>query len=369
MATRLIPFPVRLTDTAGRPISGGKAFFYATGTTDLQDTYVGPADDAAPNANPVVANAAGLFGPIYLDPDLTYDVVYTDAAGDTGSPIQAVIGVGGSGGATKPYSPQAGSSYAVTAGDRGKLIKRTHSAASTTTLPAANATSIGNGYPVTIWNGSSYDNTVTISGGGTIDGVSSRIVRPGQRIEFISTGSEWTAPPAPLTTGYHVVPVSAAFLTPATTNPCGDVAQGETSSYKVNFLYREFDDATTEYGCQAIVIPSSWDGETLAYRTVWTATAGTAGETIAFGLQARVLADFEALDSPWGTASLNGDEFFGGTGFVHVTGWSDITVPNPVGGHLLLFRFYRDAASGTHNHPIRLISLDFRFGLVRGVDS
>lgn len=50
-------------------LPGSKLYFYQTGTTTPQNTY----QDAAlttPHANPVVADAAGVFAPIYLDSSL-----------------------------------------------------------------------------------------------------------------------------------------------------------------------------------------------------------------------------------------------------------------------------------------------------------
>lgn len=46
-----------------------KLYFYATGTSTPQNTYQ-DADLTVPHANPVVANGAGNFAPIYLDPSL-----------------------------------------------------------------------------------------------------------------------------------------------------------------------------------------------------------------------------------------------------------------------------------------------------------
>jgi hypothetical protein len=75
-----VALPVlRITDTNGDPISGAKAYFYATGTTTPQTTYSNAALTVA-HANPVVANSAGVFAPIFLDPSLTYRLVVKDAS-------------------------------------------------------------------------------------------------------------------------------------------------------------------------------------------------------------------------------------------------------------------------------------------------
>lgn len=60
-------------------LPGSKAYFYVTGTTALQNTY---SDSAltTPNANPVVADASGVFSTIYLDPSLVYKLTLKTSA-------------------------------------------------------------------------------------------------------------------------------------------------------------------------------------------------------------------------------------------------------------------------------------------------
>lgn len=65
-----LPKAVAVTD-AGRPYPGAKAYFYLTGTTTPADTYE-DAELTTPHANPVVANSAGVFPAIYLDPSVYY---------------------------------------------------------------------------------------------------------------------------------------------------------------------------------------------------------------------------------------------------------------------------------------------------------
>lgn len=73
----------RALDSNGDPISGAKLNFYETGTATPQNTYPTAADrDAATNANanPVVADANGYFGRIFLETDTKYRVQLTDAS-------------------------------------------------------------------------------------------------------------------------------------------------------------------------------------------------------------------------------------------------------------------------------------------------
>ncbi len=64
----------------GEPISGARLQFYLTGTTTPTPTYTSAAL-STPNANPVVANGAGQFPAIYLDPTVTYRVQLQTATG------------------------------------------------------------------------------------------------------------------------------------------------------------------------------------------------------------------------------------------------------------------------------------------------
>ena len=70
----------RATNANSLVLSGAKIYFYATGTTTLQQVY---ADNGltTPLANPVVSDAGGLFGNIYLDPSKTYRARLTDSLG------------------------------------------------------------------------------------------------------------------------------------------------------------------------------------------------------------------------------------------------------------------------------------------------
>lgn len=66
-------------DTNGAPRAGAKLYFYVSGTTTPQTTYSDSAL-AIPNANPVVADSAGLFGEIFLTSAAAYKVVLKTSA-------------------------------------------------------------------------------------------------------------------------------------------------------------------------------------------------------------------------------------------------------------------------------------------------
>ena len=76
----LFRLPARITDEAGLPYRGAKAYFYLTGTTTPLSVYRTPSMDVA-HISPLVANDDGTFPPAYLDPAMVYRIVVTDGAG------------------------------------------------------------------------------------------------------------------------------------------------------------------------------------------------------------------------------------------------------------------------------------------------
>lgn len=67
-------------DANGNPVNGAKACFYTAGTSTPATTY----SDVlltSQNTNPVVANSAGVIGPIYLTPGQSYKLILQDATG------------------------------------------------------------------------------------------------------------------------------------------------------------------------------------------------------------------------------------------------------------------------------------------------
>ena len=169
MSDRFPEFEFQALDSNGDPISGAKLNFYQTGTSTPKDTYSDSAK-TTPNANPVVADSAGRFGEIFMDTDVAYKVVFTDASDveiktrDPVSPVRA-----------NPVADidviSKSANYTVLTTDKGKWIEvDASSGAVTITLPAvADAT---NGFFVYVQKADSSANIVTVDGNGaeTING-------------------------------------------------------------------------------------------------------------------------------------------------------------------------------------------------------
>lgn len=66
-------------DSDGNPLPGAKLTTYLAGTATPQPTY-SDVGLTTPNANPVVADAGGLFGPIYYS-NVSYKLVLTESDG------------------------------------------------------------------------------------------------------------------------------------------------------------------------------------------------------------------------------------------------------------------------------------------------
>lgn len=77
----------------GRPQAGAKLHFYDSGTSTPRATYTNEAL-TTPNANPVIASSAGVWGPIWLDGE-PYKVILTDADDVTIWTADPVYGLAG----------------------------------------------------------------------------------------------------------------------------------------------------------------------------------------------------------------------------------------------------------------------------------
>lgn len=74
----LLPFVIGVTDDVGAPLTGGKLYTYAPGTTDAQSAF-SDVDCTVAHPNPIVLDALGRAS-IYLSAQ-AYKLVLTDADG------------------------------------------------------------------------------------------------------------------------------------------------------------------------------------------------------------------------------------------------------------------------------------------------
>lgn len=81
MASRFILPSQQPVQSDGVPYAGGQLFFYLTGTSTPTPTYQDQ-NLTTPNSNPVILDASGNIGNIWLNPSVVYKVVLEDSNGD-----------------------------------------------------------------------------------------------------------------------------------------------------------------------------------------------------------------------------------------------------------------------------------------------
>ena len=82
MGTRLNSPRLQVADALGRPLAGAKLYSFLAGTSTPASTFSNSAESIA-NPNPVVADAAGYFGDIFLASGQIYKFRLDDAFGNT----------------------------------------------------------------------------------------------------------------------------------------------------------------------------------------------------------------------------------------------------------------------------------------------
>src|SRR3990167_2457586 len=184
MAAKLTPPPkFQGFDSNGDPLSSGKLYTYAAGTSTAKDTYT---DDGAgtANANPVILDSRGEAD-VWIDG--AYKFVLKDSADVTIWTVDDIGTIAEAGTLSKTAN------YTVAAADSGAVIKCDASGGSfTITLPAAaNQT---DGFKVTIKKIDTPSNTVTINPNAseTIeDQLTWVLTSPYESVKIVTDTTEW----------------------------------------------------------------------------------------------------------------------------------------------------------------------------------
>jgi len=121
----------------------------------------------------------------------------------------------------------------------------------------------------------------------------------------------------------------------------------------------DFADSVQRDACFAVGLPADYDGTALEVTLYWTATGGTAGNTVLWGLQMGIFGDDENLGaSGAGDAAFNPLDTFLGSGDVHIISGS-ITPSGAASGTLLTgyIRRFGSNATDTLEATARLIGI------------
>jgi hypothetical protein len=190
-------------DSNGLPLAGAKLYFFESGTTTPATTYSDNALSVA-NAHPIVADASGRFGPIYLavddykiQLDNSSDVnqwtndPYVVVAGSTPGAGLGVIGTTLN--LAKDLNEQTGTSYTYVDGDRAKQVTHSNANAIAGTLPQAGASSeFIDQWFTDVYNKGIGLVTITPTTS-TINGAATLVIPRGMNAHIISDGSNYIA--------------------------------------------------------------------------------------------------------------------------------------------------------------------------------
>lgn len=160
------------------------------------------------------------------------------------------------------------------------------------------------------------------------------------------------------------IPASAFF--PATTNGCASLAQGETTTNKVNYKYLAFDGTSDEYAWIHLPqMPDYWDLSTITVKFYWTFPSGSGN--VQWGAAALCRSNDDALDTALGTSQVIVDTCLTAED-IHVTSSTpDITVGGtPAKGDSFLFRVFRyssDSADTLNGVDAYLLGVRIIFGM------
>lgn len=172
-------------DSSGTPHASAEANFFLTGTTTATNTYSDAALTSA-HANPVIADANGVFPPIYLDQNTIYKLTLNDSSQAliyTVDPVNDDFNQFGNAITTKS------SNYVVVAGDRGSLLDVT----GTSTITLLAAATAAAAFIVSVRN--SGIGIVDVDGNGTetIDGALTAQLSPGASATYVCDGANWNS--------------------------------------------------------------------------------------------------------------------------------------------------------------------------------
>jgi hypothetical protein len=156
--------------------------------------------------------------------------------------------------------------------------------------------------------------------------------------------------------------ISAASLFPSTTNGCAAPARNEYATNDVDLYSADFDQTSIEYAQFTYWMPANWNASTVTFAVAWTASAGTAAQTVEWNLEARAYANDDAIDQAWGTAVEVSDALLA-TNDMHYTSTSSaVTIAGtPSAGELVQFRVWRDATNDTLAADAKLLGIKVNY--------
>lgn len=136
--------------------------------------------------------------------------------------------------------------------------------------------------------------------------------------------------------------IPASAMWPRTSNGCAALAKTEIGTSLVNLQTLDFDQTSTEYAQFIIQLPENWNAGTVTFIAHWTASGGTATETVIWGLQGAAYSNDDPFTGTFGTAQTSSDALLA-LNDNHISPRSNaITITGAAAGDLVVFQIYRD---------------------------
>lgn len=300
MAVRLNNPNLQFLDANGSPYSGGKLYFYQSGTSTPLDTY---SDEAltTPNSNPVILDSAGRAGDIFIS-GVSYKVVLKTSADVTVWTVDPVIGniVTGPAGSTD-----------------GNVVAWSGTGGNT----------LGAGYAFKDEDNMASDSATAVASQQSIKAYADTKIKQGT----------------------HTIWIPASAMVARTTNGAA-AGTAETTTNKVMLKTLDFDASTIEYAQFQVRMPKSWDEGTVTAVFVWSHASTTTNFKVSWGLQGVALSDDDAGDAAFGTAIYSNDT--GGTTddiYVSPTTAAITIAGTPAAEDLVVFQVLRKADDATND--------------------
>lgn len=144
--------------------------------------------------------------------------------------------------------------------------------------------------------------------------------------------------------GVQEIPIPATAMTPRLTNGPA-VGLSETTTNKVVLATLDFDSSTAERAQIRFPMPKRWNESTVTAQFEWTAAA--TGDVV-WGCRAVAISNDDPVDAAFGTGVTVTDSVTAANDFMVTAKTSAITIGGtPAEGDMVIFEFYRDAASGS----------------------
>jgi hypothetical protein len=116
-------------------------------------------------------------------------------------------------------------------------------------------------------------------------------------------------------------------------------------------------------------MPKSWDEGSLSFQPYWTASGGTAAQTVRWGLQGKPLSNDDSLDAA-SAGSATSDDALIATGDLHIGPESSaFSLTGAAEGDLVYFQIYRDVDNDNLAADARLLGIKLFLTLNANTDA